>query len=137
MKASSSARFERHAFVCVNVESCALDGAEAVHKAMKDALRATGKKEELRVNKAGCLGQCGHGPLVVVYPDNVWYSHVSVADAKRIWSEHMVSGRVVTDLLYMTEEGGTNVLGRGDDNICRPVGGLHSSRCGRCPIPGI
>ncbi len=126
-------RFARHAFVCVNHESCALDGAEAVHKAMKELLRTAGKKEDLRVNKAGCLGQCGHGPLVVVYPDNVWYSHVSVADAERIWSEHMVGGRVVADLVYETEAGGTNVLGRGPDNVCRPVGGPHSSKCGRCP----
>lgn len=131
-------RFSRHAFVCVNAESCALDGAEAVHQAMKERLRAAGRKEDLRVNKAGCLGQCGHGPLVVVYPDNVWYSHVTVADAQRIWDEHMVAGQPVADLHYDTsgegEPGGTNVLGRGADGVCRPIGGARSSRCKRCPV---
>lgn len=127
------ARFERHAFVCVNAEACAPLGAEAVHKAMKDALREAGLKESLRVNKAGCLGQCGHGPIVVVYPEGTWYSHVTPEDGLRIWREHMLGGRPVVDLQYRTEASGTNVLGRQADGSFRAVGGPHSSRCSRCP----
>ena len=126
-------RFQRHAFVCVNAEACAPLGAEAVHKAMKDELRAAGLKEVHRVNKAGCLGQCGHGPIVVVYPEGVWYSHVTPEDGVRIWREHVVGGRPVASLLYETEATGTNVLGRQPDGTFRPVGGPHSSRCTRCP----
>ncbi|MHB1261704.1 MAG: (2Fe-2S) ferredoxin domain-containing protein [Thermoplasmatota archaeon] len=126
-------RFTRHAFVCVNAEACAPLGAEAVHKAMKDELRAAGLKESLRVNKAGCLGQCGHGPIVVVYPEGTWYSHVTPNEGVRIWREHMIGGRPVDDLLFRTEAAGTNVLGKQPDGSFRPVGGPHSSRCSRCP----
>lgn len=128
-----SPRFVRHAFVCVNEEACAPLGAEAVHKAMKDCLRANGQKETYRVNKAGCLGQCGHGPIVVVYPDGTWYSHVTPAEGVRIYEEHVVGGRPVADLLFKTEAAGTNVLGRQPDGRFLPVGGPHSSRCSRCP----
>lgn len=128
-----AARFARHAFVCVNSEACAPLGADAVHKAMKDALREAGLKESLRVNKAGCLGQCGHGPVVVVYPEGTWYSHVTPADGLRIWHEHMLGGKPVEDLLYKTEAAGTNVLGKLPDGTFRAVGGPHSSRCSRCP----
>lgn len=126
-------RFRRHAFVCVNAEACAPLGAEAVHKAMKDKLREAGAKEEFRVNKAGCLGQCGHGPIVVVYPDGVWYSHVTPAEGVRIWAEHVVGGRPVEELRYRTALAGTNVLGRQPDGTFSPVGGPHSSTCSRCP----
>ena len=127
-------RFERHAFVCTNAEACAIDGpAEAIQKGFKERLRVAGLKESLRVSKSGCLGQCGHGPMMVVYPDGVWYSHLGLGDVERIWSEHLLGGRPVEDLRYRTEAAGTNVLGRPDGEAPRPVGGPHSSRCSRCP----
>ena len=125
-------RFERHAFVCTNPSSCALDGAEAVQAALKGMLQQAGAKERLRINKAGCLGQCGHGPMMVVYPEGVWYSHLSVADAERVWSEHLLGGKPVEELRYRTPEGGTNVLARGPDNAKRPLGGPRSEPCDRC-----
>jgi (2Fe-2S) ferredoxin len=127
-------RFQRHAFVCLNAEACARDGpAEAIFNDLKGRLKASGRKEELRVNKSGCLGQCGHGPMMVVYPEGVWYCHLSLLDADRIWGEHILGGRPVADLQYKTEAAGTNVLGRQSDGSFLPVGGPHSSRCSRCP----
>lgn len=126
-------RFERHAFVCTNASACALDGpAEAIQARFKELLKASGRKEELRVNKAGCLGQCGHGPMMVVYPEGVWYSHLSLADADRVWNEHLVGGKPVEDLRYRTPSAGTNVLARGPDNSKRPLGGPRSEPCDRC-----
>jgi len=126
-------RFELHAFVCTNSEACAIDGpAEAIQKAFKERLRAAGLKESLRVSKSGCLGQCGHGPMMVVYPDGVWYSHLRLDDVERIWTEHLLGGRPVEDLRYRTAAAGTNVLGRPAGMPPLPVGGPHSSRCSRC-----
>lgn len=104
-------RFARHAFVCTNASACARDGpAQAIRARLKALKVEAGMKEEVRVNKAGCLGQCGHGPMMVVYPEGVWYSHLTVEDAERVWREHMVGGRPVEDLRYRTERGGTNVV---------------------------
>lgn len=130
-------RFERHAFVCTSQSSCALDGSEAVQEHLKSLLKATGTKERLRVNKAGCLGQCGHGPLVVVYPEGVWYSHVTPADAQRIWDEHMVGGRVVEALRYVTRKAGTNVIPKRGGPVT-PQNPIDKdspfwSPCTRCP----
>ena len=53
----------------------------------------------MRANAAGCLDACEVGPSMVVYPDNVWYAHVSPADVKEIVSEHLVGGRPVQRLV--------------------------------------
>jgi (2Fe-2S) ferredoxin len=130
-------RFERHAFVCTNPASCALDGAEPVRAALKERVRALGLKESVRVNASGCLGQCGHGPLMVVYPEGVWYSHLSQQEALRVFEEHVVGGRPVEELRYRTARPGTNVVPKrggppGPDN---PIdrSSPHWSPCTRCP----
>jgi (2Fe-2S) ferredoxin len=129
-------RFVRHAFVCTSGDSCGVDGpAAAIQAALKENLKASGLKEQIRVNKSGCLGQCGHGPMMVVYPEGVWYSHLRLEDVERIWSEHLVGGRPVDELLYKTVAGGTNVVAnrsvRGD--VRPPDKGPLSSPCSRCP----
>jgi (2Fe-2S) ferredoxin len=52
----------------------------------------------LRVNSAGCLGQCAHGVTVVVYPEAVWYGNVRPEDVDRIVEEHLAGGRPVEEL---------------------------------------
>lgn len=128
-------RFELHVFVCVNESACALDGpAMEIRNLLKSKLKKAGLKERLRINKAGCLGQCGHGPMMVVYPEGVWYCHLDLDDAARIWDEHIVAGNPVEDLMYRTPEKGTNVLPMADARARVPdtEHALYSP-CVRCP----
>jgi (2Fe-2S) ferredoxin len=53
----------------------------------------------VRINGAGCLDHCSHGPSVVIYPEGVWYRVSTTEDANRILESHIINGRVVTDLL--------------------------------------
>ena len=82
--------FERHVFVCGNRREdghprgcCDPVGAEALHKAFKQALAERGLQRRMRANRSGCLDQCEHGPTVVVYPDAVWYGGVTAATSPR------------------------------------------------------
>lgn len=63
--------------------------------------------KEVRVVKTGCLGLCAKGPNVVVYPEGVYYSHVSAEDVQEIVEEHILKGRAVDRLIYKeTDESG-------------------------------
>ena len=130
-------RFELHAFVCVSESACARDGpAEEIQKYLKGRLREAGLKERLRINKSGCLGQCGHGPMMVVYPEGVWYSHLTLDDAARVWEEHVVGGRPVEDLRFRTPRGGTNVVPfRSREDRTPDTASPYWVPCTRCPTP--
>ena len=52
----------------------------------------------VRINKAGCLGRCDAGPVLVVYPEETWYGYVDNEDIEEIVQEHLVHGRVVERL---------------------------------------
>lgn len=53
---------------------------------------------EVFVTNTGCLGLCEKGPIVIVYPDNVWYGGVTAKDVERIMDEHIEGGIPVQDL---------------------------------------
>ncbi len=117
--------FEVHVFVCTSGGSCSLQGAGDVHAYLKEAAQRAKLKTKVRVNQAGCLDQCGHGPVLVVYPENVWYSHVTVEEAATIFTEHIQGGRPVERLRYRTPRPGPNKLLKNPDG--RPI-----ERCTLC-----
>ena len=61
------------------------------------ALNLSGKGK-IRVNSAGCMDRCDEGPVLVVYPDGVWYTYLDKHDIDEIIEEHLLHGRVVTRL---------------------------------------
>jgi (2Fe-2S) ferredoxin len=102
---SALALFERHVFVCQNVRpegaprpSCTTDGKGELFPQLQQFAKAAGLAGSVRVNKAGCLDQCEHGPTVVVYPEAVWYGHVQPEDAEEIVTSHLVGGKPVERL---------------------------------------
>jgi len=55
---------------------------------------------DVRVNRAGCLGVCEQGPIMVVYPEGVWYCNLNQENVDRIIQEHFKSADVVDDLVF-------------------------------------
>ena len=91
--------YEHHVFVCTNVRdagnprgSCTQDGKGEILPLFQAAAKDAGLKGRVRINKAGCLDQCEHGPTVVVYPEAVWYGFVTPADVNEIVQSHLVGG---------------------------------------------
>ena len=97
--------FKHHVFFCCNQRPegetcCAAHGAVELHAYAKDRIGALGLngKGQVRANKAGCLGRCDEGPLLVVYPEETWYTFVDKDDIDEIVEEHLQHGRIVERL---------------------------------------
>lgn len=98
-------QYARHVFVCTHGEYCPLQGSVAIHRLLKTEIAARGLQKSIRINKAGCFSQCGNGPMVVVYPEDVWYGGVTEERARRILVEHLVEGNPVVELGYKAPAG--------------------------------
>jgi len=94
-------QYQRHVFVCTGGQTCPTQGdVEKFVKVLRAGVAQAGRQVEVRINKAGCFAQCGHGPMMVVYPDNVWYHGVGEADLAEILECHILGGRPVERLRY-------------------------------------
>lgn len=89
---------ERHVFVCNSGKCCAEVNSAEVYAEFRLRLKESGLKPRVMVTGCGSLGFCDRGVAVAVYPEQVWYSRVTVDDVDEIWNEHVVNGRVVTRL---------------------------------------
>jgi (2Fe-2S) ferredoxin len=97
--------YERHVFVCENRRPddspkgcCAAKDSAAIRDRLKQLAHAAGLKGRVRINGAGCLDQCAHGATIVVYPEAVWYGHVTLDDVDELFREHVLGGRPVERL---------------------------------------
>ncbi|MCB1960900.1 MAG: NAD(P)H-dependent oxidoreductase subunit E [Rhodocyclaceae bacterium] len=97
--------FKHHVFFCCNQREagdtcCNNQGASVLQTYAKERIAALGLKGKgkVRINKAGCLDRCDEGPVMVVYPEAVWYTYIDQEDVDEIINEHLVGGRVVDRL---------------------------------------
>lgn len=99
--------YPHHVFFCCNQRpaddprGCCNDkGATRVRDYAKKKVKALGLAGEgrVRINQAGCLDRCAQGPVIVVYPEGVWYTYVDEEDVDEIIREHLQGGRIVERL---------------------------------------
>ena len=94
-----------HIFVCTSCRlngtqkgfCCTKNSAEIVRK-FQEEIEERELDGEVTVTNTGCFGRCENGPIVVVYPDSVWYGGVTVDDVETIMDRHIEGGRIVREL---------------------------------------
>jgi len=97
--------YKYHVFFCTNLRA---DGSACCQRFNARAMRDYAKQRskslgltgagKVRINTAGCLDRCSEGPVLVVYPDGVWYSYLDESDIDEIIDEHLIKGRPVDRL---------------------------------------
>lgn len=98
--------YDKHVFFCTNQRApgedcCNNHGAQKARDYVKDRIKALGlstHQNRIRINSAGCMDRCDDGPVLVVYPEGIWYTYVDEQDLDEIIESHLKNGKVVERL---------------------------------------
>ena len=100
-----------HVFCCINERpeghergSCSGRGSVRLRNYMKARAKELGLAD-VRINASGCLDRCELGPMMVIYPDAVWYHYETLADVDEILDSHVMGGRPVARLMLRPSVG--------------------------------
>ena len=99
--------YDRHVFFCTNERSanhpkgcCRSKNSLILRNYMKRKTKSLGIKK-IRINLSGCLDRCEFGPVMVIYPEGVWYKAKLESDIDLIITEHLLKGKIVKKLLIL------------------------------------
>ena len=97
--------YKYHVFFCINQREageacCANHHAQAMRDYAKERIKTLKLAGQggIRINTAGCLDRCESGPVIVVYPQGVWYTYVGREDIDAIIEQHLLHDRIVERL---------------------------------------
>ncbi len=88
----------KHVLVCGNAD-CAGRGSIRLIETLRRMIKDVGRERDIRVTVTSCMGRCGEGPTVAVYPDGIWYRSVREEDAADLVHEHLLADRLVARLV--------------------------------------
>ncbi|MBR6110304.1 MAG: NADH-quinone oxidoreductase subunit NuoF [Clostridia bacterium] len=120
-----------HVLICGGT-GCTSGGSQAIADGLKVELERLGLQDEVQVIRTGCFGLCAMGPIMIVYPEGTYYSHVKPTDVKEIAEEHFLKGRIVERLVHKEEAGQKleDVPALGDTNFYKTQMRVALRNCG-------
>jgi (2Fe-2S) ferredoxin len=83
---------------------CVSWGSLKIRDALQEEIKKRGLEQEITIVMSGCYGFCGHGPIVTVYPDEIFYEAIKTEDIPYLVEEHFLKGRPVKKLMYKEPE---------------------------------
>lgn len=89
----------KHIMVCSNTNCNSKKSKELIDALNKEIIKAN-KIDSIKVIESGCFGICQKGPILKIYPDNIYYVNVNVSDSKEIIHSHLIMGNVIDRLLF-------------------------------------
>lgn len=96
--------YRHHLFFCTHQRDdaegqtyCQLHNAQTLRDYAKQKVKDL-KLKKVRVNNSGCLNRCALGPMLVIYPEGVWYQYHSEQDIDEIITKHVQQGEIVERL---------------------------------------
>ena len=96
--------YKSHVLICGGT-GCHSNSSSLIKNEFEKQLKDKGLDKDVLIVMTGCFGLCAAGPVVIVYPEGSFYSHVTVSDVTEIVDEHLIKGKTVERLLYVDESG--------------------------------
>lgn len=94
---------EKHILVCHGT-GCTSSKSEEIIQNLRKKIEEKGV-QNVRVVQTGCFGLCAKGPIVIIRPENIFYSNVTPNDAEEIVNTHLIEGKLVERLLCKDIDG--------------------------------
>ena len=91
--------YRSHALICAGT-SCVSSGANKIKTGLEAELEKQGLSDEVRVVITGCNGFCIIGPIIIVYPEGIFYKKVRMDDLPELVEEHFLKGRPLQRLFF-------------------------------------
>lgn len=98
--------YRHHVMLCCG-KQCEPEEDRALFQYLKQRIAEEGLESgeaAVRANRAGCLGVCEQGPIMVVHPDGVWYYNLNRVNIDQIIEEHFKQGKIVESLAFHIAE---------------------------------
>ena len=126
---ASDDKVRTHVLICGGT-GCTSSNSVKISDLMKEELVKAGIADEVKVVLTGCFGLCALGPIMIVYPEGIFYSAVKVEDVPEIVAEHLVKGTPVERLLYTDEITGEHVHSLMDTRFYKSQNRVALRNCG-------
>ena len=94
---SASSSHERHILVC-NGTGCTSSKSPKIMEKLEELIKEK-NIENVRVVKTGCFGLCSKGPIIIIRPEDTFYSLVKIEDCEEIINSHILENKIVERLL--------------------------------------
>jgi sirohydrochlorin ferrochelatase/(2Fe-2S) ferredoxin len=92
------APIKKHVLVCGNAD-CVDQGSIRLLETLRRLIKDRGMEKQIKVTKTSCLGCCGDGPTVAVYPDGVWYRRCEEKYAEDILQKHLMKDQLISEIV--------------------------------------
>ena len=96
-------KYRANLLMCAGT-GCVACGTPKVKDALKEELEKKGLADEIKVVLTGCNGFCAEGPVMLVYPENIFYQKLTVEEVPKLVEEHFLKGRPYEKLMFKEPE---------------------------------
>ena len=96
-------KYRANLLLCAGT-GCVASGTAKVKTALAQELKDKGLADEIKIVLTGCNGFCAEGPVMLVYPDEIFYQRLTVEDVPKLVEEHFLKGRPYQKLMFKEPE---------------------------------